>query len=90
MYVKACQQLYFFIGPFAAMHIWANICYAATVKKGMQSKDISIGIDVNIGKMVMIYIYEDYKYCFLCYNIVESFYGAHTIVTQCMAGRVIM
>ena len=39
------------------MHIWANICYAATVKKGMQSKDIIIGIDVNIGKMVMIYIY---------------------------------
>ena len=26
---------------------------------------------------------------FCCYNIVESLYGAHTIMTQCMAGRVI-
>ena len=56
----------------------------------MQSKDISIGIDVNKGKMVMIYIHEDCKYCFLCYHAVESLCGVHTIMSQCMVGRVIM
>ena len=39
--------------------------YSATEKKRMQSKDISLCIDVSIGKMVMIYIYEDGKYCIL-------------------------
>ena len=41
------------------------ISYSATAKKGLQLKDVITRILICIVKMVMIYTYEDSKYCFL-------------------------